>query len=344
MSREPQNTRQDEWSAWEPYPQRQHYWPGLGFERVDGYEVDYARLQTIGTHLMTEFESVHRLLPKPELDDFANLMGYRPAGWSAAQTWTTMVGAFEEALCSLTTDAMMETAAAARAVATAGRNYELVDKDPLLSKHQLGGGISADRYRVTNAYPSGSIGLLDPYANYDDPIESLVVNELWLDLDDRTSVWRQLMSWRPEGLTSYASTVTGFADGLVEVTHGLMSRAQEIRDAPWQGPAADHAQQSLRQIYANVRGLAATHGQVAHGLTAAAEIITTAQSRFDLVVNKGGWEFSDLWHGDDEDARNFLKGVGRQLADVLRQMPQTARIDLPGLIPEAQRATYSLSE
>jgi hypothetical protein len=62
------------------------------------------------------------------------------------------------------------------------------------------------------------------------------------------------------------------------------------------------------------------------------------------VVNKGGWEFSDLWHGDDEDARNFLKGVGRQLADVLRQMPQTARIDLPGLIPEAQRATYSLSE
>ncbi|MET8863500.1 hypothetical protein ABZW11_11135 [Nonomuraea sp. NPDC004580] len=80
MSREPQPSLQDEWSAWEPYPQRQDYWPGLGMERVDGYEVDHARLRTIGTHFMTEFEEVHKRLPKPHLDDFADRMGYHPAG------------------------------------------------------------------------------------------------------------------------------------------------------------------------------------------------------------------------------------------------------------------------
>lgn len=345
MSRDPQPTLQDEWSAWEPYPQRQHYWPGLGVERVDGFEVDHARLQAIGTHFMTEFEGVSQHLPKPQLNDFADRMRYHPTGWLAAQTWTTLVGAFEDALCFLTTDAMMETAVAARGVATSGRTYELVDKDPWLSKHQLEGGVSSDRasrYMVTNAYPSGSIGLLTPYENVDDVIGNWVANEPGMGEYSRTSIRYKLMSWKPEGLTSYASTVTGIANGLVEVAHGLMSRAQEMRDAPWRGAAADHAQQSIRQIYENVRGLAATHGQVAHGLTAAAEIITTAQSRFDAVVNKGGWEFSDLWNGDDEDARHFFKGVGQQLADVLRQMPQSARIDLPGLIPEAKRETYSL--
>ncbi|MER5327115.1 WXG100 family type VII secretion target [Streptosporangium roseum] len=346
MTREPQPTLQDEWSAWEPYPQRQHYWPGLGVERVDEYEANHARLQAIGTHFMTEFEGVYQRLPKPQLDDFADRMGYHPTGWGAAQTWTTLVGAFEDALCFLTTDAMMETAVAARGVATSGRTYELVDKDSWLSKHPVGGGVISDRagrYRVTNAYPSGSIGLLTPYENVDNVIGNWVANEPWMGDDSRAYIRHKLMSWKPEGLTSFANTVTGIANGLVEVAHGLMSRAQEMRDAPWRGAAADHAQQSLRQIYENVRGLAATHGQVAQGLTAAAEIITTAQSRFDVVVNKGGWEFSDLWHGDDEDARHFLKGVGQQLADVLRQMPQTARIHLPGLIPEAERATYSLA-
>ena len=43
-----------------------------------------------------------------------------------------------------------------------------------------------------------------------------------------------------------------------------------------------------------------------------AQVLSTARSRFDLVVIKGGWEFSDLWHGDDEDAGHFMADVNRQ--------------------------------
>ncbi|WP_327086133.1 WXG100 family type VII secretion target [Nonomuraea sp. NBC_01738] len=337
MAREPQPSLQDEWSAWEPYPQRQPYWPGLGVEHTDGYEVNSSRLQAIGMRLMTELNETAELLSGSLVSDRYDRMGYWPTSWMGAQTWAWYVGGFEDTLALLTMDVMRETAMGARLVATSGHTYELADQAPWLPKH--GSWIAADqshRYEVTGTYPSGSVKLSEPHENIEKVIEHWTATDRIEDTG-RDFIRLQIMSWKPGTLTDHAREITVRADRLVEFMHGLMSRAQDMRGAPWRGTAADHAQQTLRQIFETARGLAAVWGQIAQGLTAAAGIVATAQSRFDAVVNKGGWEFSDLWNGDDEDARRFLREVDRQLADVLRQMPQTARIDLPGLIPKEQR-------
>ncbi|MEU4230854.1 hypothetical protein AB0F17_41745 [Nonomuraea sp. NPDC026600] len=160
---------------------------------------------------------------------------------------------------------------------------------------------------------------------------------------NRAEIREMLMSWKPNALTDYATATTAIANGLVEVAHGIVFRAQEIRDAPWHGPAADKAQGALQSIFETVRGLASVHGDMGLRTTECAEILISAQHRFDAVVNKGGWEISDLWGGDDKDAAEFLTGVNRQLGDVMRRLPGAAQLGLPGLIPEPDRATYSLA-
>lgn len=351
MAPEPQPTPQDEWAAWDTSPERQSYWPGLGLEHKDGYEdgyeVDHARLQTIGLHLMTEFDDVYHLLHKPfhsgaKMDD--GIMD-----WQAADTVSFLISNFEEALCCLTGDAMMECTAAAALVTTTGRSYEFADDHALRAKPSLWNGLpegvggSKGDYRVSNAYPAGTIGLLTPYENIKDPIADYITYNNSHHEKNRVQIREMLMSWKVDAVADYATATVNIANGLVEVAHAFVFRAQEIRDAPWRGPAADKAQKTLKQIFESVRGLAAVHGEVGLRTNECAEILRSAQHRFDGVVNKGGWEFSDLWNGDDGDAREFLTNVNRQLGDVMGRLPERALIDLPGLIPEGERDVYSLA-
>ncbi len=152
-----------------------------------------------------------------------------------------------------------------------------------------------------------------------------------------------LMSWKVESLNDYAGATIRIANGLVEVAHALVSSAQDVRDAPWHGPAADKAQSAMHTIYENVRGLAAVHGRIAQTVYEIALVVSTAQHRFDAVVNKGGWEFSDLWGGDDDDARRFMSDVNRELAAAIGRVPDMYVMELPGLIPENDRDTYTLA-
>ncbi|WP_329424643.1 hypothetical protein OG339_30050 [Streptosporangium sp. NBC_01495] len=334
---------------------RQDYWPGLGLERGGGggVEVPYTRLQTIGGRLITEFDHVYKLLRTPVLPSekvTAGTMDWYPA-WATFVTILT----FGEHLSCLVGDVMAECAAAGALVATSGRNYQFVDQgawraspphwdvleDPIKREDE-------GRYRVSNAYPGhmswpegNTIQLAGAFGLGFNPIED-VERTATYQYESRERLREMLMSCKPEALSGHANGTTDIANGLTEAAHALMYRAQEIRDAPWVGADADKAQEALRSIYENIRGLAAVHGQVARGTEECAQVLRTAQSRFDHVVNKGGWEISDIWNGDDKDARAFMAEVQRQLGDALRRMPQEANIRLPGLIPEHDRDVYSM--
>ncbi|MEU7861283.1 hypothetical protein [Nonomuraea sp. NPDC049141] len=344
--REPQPTAEDEWSAWENLPIREYYWPGLELEHSSGYEVGHGRLQTIGKQLMTQFDEVYRLLHRRF--ESAKMTG-GILGWKAAITVSDCITGFEEALSCLTGDAMMECAMAAGLVSTSGRSYQLAEVDSWRAKPDAWATIPEEswspkgHYWVSNAYPNGSISPRILKANVGDPVTELITDDTSHHGLNRAQIREMLMSWKPNLLTDYASATTAIANGLVEVAHGIVFRAQEIRDAPWHGPAADKAQEALKSIYETVRGLASVHGDMGLRTTECAEILISAQHRFDAVVNKGGWELSDLWSGDDKDAAEFMTGVNRQLGDVMRQLPGAAQLGLPGLIPESERAIYSLA-
>jgi len=258
-----------------------------------------------------------------------------------------MILRFEEKTSCLVGDVMAECAAAGATVATTGKNYRFAEQGAWRAQPPLWESLHSEtvadkpgHYRVSEAYPKGDVKVSYLY-EVESPT-SLVANDNSFDGKGKAEIREMLMSWKPEHLTDLSDISTRIANGLTEVSHELVYRAQEIRDAPWRGPAADTAQQSLRSIYENVRGLASTHGHVALRATECAQILGTAQARFDQVVNKGGWEFSDLWHGDDDDARRFLGDVHRQWADTLERLPEAATIALPGLIPESDRDVYPL--
>ncbi|WP_214318963.1 WXG100 family type VII secretion target [Nonomuraea sediminis] len=135
----------------------------------------------------------------------------------------------------------------------------------------------------------------------------------------------------PVGADSYVQA----ADSLVELAHTVQGRAQDLRDAPWHGAAADKAQTALRQIYASATGLAAVCGKLAAASKGFDEVLTWCRENFERVADpdRGGWdEFWDMGGTPDSRTRDFLSGPNRQLMEIYYAMPKRIQEDLPGLM------------
>jgi hypothetical protein len=92
-------------------------WPGLGIEHKDGYEVHPEHLKRIGQDLVVVFDEVYGKLLKP----FDSGDAMRPSrDWNAAKTASSIISRFEEHVCCLTGDTMMDTMAAGGLVASCG--------------------------------------------------------------------------------------------------------------------------------------------------------------------------------------------------------------------------------
>ncbi|WP_285780671.1 hypothetical protein [Microtetraspora sp. NBRC 13810] len=285
-------------------------------------------------------------------------------------------------LDSVRQDTYVESGAAAFLIATSGRTYESADRLPempmpgvpslppgsgLSGLPPLGGSsdppdlpfmssvdwssadrsplaLSEGRYSLSEIYPVGRFAAYVPSSM--DPGQPIGFDGLDIPLPGspaRAGIRAALMAQDPDTLSQCAVALTGVADGLVEVVHRLTYRAQDVRDAPWRGPAADEVQRALQRISLSVRSLAAGYGAVGLLAQECADIVRDAQHGFDVVVNKGGWEVSDVWGGDNDDAREYLGDVNRKLANVIERLRGTEiEISLAGLIPEEARALQPL--
>jgi hypothetical protein len=295
---------------------------------------------------VTAFDDVYDKLLKPMHSGDA----MQPAeSWQAARTAVYIMSNFEEHVCCLTGDTMMDTMAAGGLVGSCGKSYQFVEEEnqvwrkspPLWNGLPKSEGSATGDYRVSVAYPGPEkVGLLDQYENVFDPIDEYITNDRstadlsWQEVHDL------LMSWKPESLHDYADSAANISSAMDVAAQQIKMHAADIRDAPWTGSAADNAQNALKKIYDNVIGLSDVHAKVTARANECARLIGDYQYRF-----KGqDWGFSDLWSDirdkKDPKAVAFLADFDSHLAEIIKALPPNATSALPGLIPEKERSYY----
>ncbi|MFG3439395.1 hypothetical protein ACGF0J_19320 [Nonomuraea sp. NPDC047897] len=253
MALEPPPPPAQEWSQWDITPTLPPSWPGLGEPHEDGFTVGHGTLSGIAVgiaglvggawqnivgqafHGLSFFDNVwESALGSPNLDQllqrFSDIQG--------------TLGTFLDSVGS-------EIATAAILVAQGGEAYRLSDFPPgkededFRTPYGMGNAPAAIRQKVPaglrpgGGYPQAT-ETFEPLTDKGDPPGYLDVSAV-LELHALTAFGQYAVSCRDK------------ADKLVEVTHHLRSRANDLSDAPWRGPAAEAAQESLRRIYANVR-------------------------------------------------------------------------------------------
>jgi uncharacterized protein YukE len=150
-----------------------------------------------------------------------------------------------------------------------------------------------------------------------------------------------LMTGDEQSMRDFSKSMKTIGDDLDTMAGKLRSHASDVSHH-WAGAAAERAQLSLKEIYQTVGPLAEiyhTIGTLAR--TCADDIVAPAKARFDHAVADENW-FTDIFQDDDDSsARNYLKKVDQQFCDdVIPRFPQSAQLNLPGLISPADRLVY----
>ncbi|AQZ67315.1 unnamed protein product [[Actinomadura] parvosata subsp. kistnae] len=324
---EPQPTPADQWSTWETNPELPGYWPGLGLEQAGGFEIHRAGVRSVAGGLVKL--AVHA-------GDFAfsDATHYDLAGlrWNLPRELHAILTDADRAVASFWSDLYAETGMAGLLIERAAANYRLADQ-PLL------GDLPLDRLheRVEELHPDGR-GVRGPSELYPNGRVSLRLSRMGdHGVGDMTADQAKLDI---EALVRYGGVrdphdYERMAEALVELANKLQLRAQDLRDAPWHGAAADNAQTALRQIYGNATALAAVTGALAGASRRFAEIVDWCRRNFEAMADpdRGGWEeFWDLGGTADSRARSFLAQANDAFMAVYDLVPEQVQESLPGLL------------
>ncbi|WP_043630940.1 hypothetical protein [Nonomuraea candida] len=324
--REPQPTPADQWSVWETEPQIPSYWPGLGLEREDGFEIHRGSVRGVAGRLVGmavsagDFDSSH-----------ATTYGLSGLHWNLPRELHAILTVADRAVTDFWGDVYAETGMAGLLIERAAGNYQLVDQAVL-------GDLPLDRLEeriqelapggrlrgASEMYPNGGVSLELPRA-VDHGIGDMTAELARRDIEALAmyGVYRDPHSYRQ------------MADALVELANTLQLRAQDLRDSPWYGDAADNAQEALRQIYGNVTALAASAGALSSAAGRFAEIIEWCRANFETMVDpdRSGWdEFWDLGGTANSRARGFLAQANDEFLNVYDMLPKRIQENLPGLL------------
>ncbi|MGN9785095.1 hypothetical protein ACTMTF_26935 [Nonomuraea sp. ZG12] len=184
--------------------------------------------------------------------------------------------------------------------------------------------------RPSKLYPNGSHVLELPEIDYG--VGDMTAAKAVQDFSHSTF-------WLYGDVPTYFDEMAG---SLVERANTLPRRAQDLRDSPWHGEAADLAQGALRQIYANVTALAATAGSLNAAARRFTEVTSWCSANFEQVVDPHRGDWDELWDfggSADSRTRSFLAEANNEFLDVYRLLPKRIKQDLPGLLVTDQMAT-----
>ncbi|WP_327108415.1 hypothetical protein [Nonomuraea glycinis] len=327
--REPEPTPADQWSGWETEPKPPAYWPGLGNEqRQGGLEIDRKVTKAVAGKLVglaTDADMDGTFERHGSLEAIPNLHWRLPGDLGRL---LQSAGALTRLVWS---DLHAEVGMAGLLIERASARYDLVESPRLgdiplseLAARMPGEGPLGRAGQPSHLYPKGS-----------DPLELAKGTDYGVgDMTAAKAVHDFSFStfWLYGNVPAYFDAM---AASLVELANTLPLRAQDLRDAPWHGEAADMAQGALRQIHGNVTSLAATAGTLNAAAERYKEIVYWCSANFEKAVDphRGGWdEFWDLGGTADSRTRSFLGEANNAFTDIYQMMPKRISLDLPGLL------------
>ncbi|MEV4569140.1 hypothetical protein AB0K12_35665 [Nonomuraea sp. NPDC049419] len=319
--REPEPTAADQWSTWPTEPEPPRCWPGLGDEhRGDGFHIDRKGVKSVAGQIvglsfgMRRFDGVQDAGP-----------GVPEGEWLLPYHLGLMLSSAAHAVDVFWRDLHAEVGVAGLLIERASSRYDLAD-DPKLGdvpdstlKERL--PITGDRNHLSDLYPNGSIDLKLPGTSYD--VGHLTASQ---------AQWS--VSTLPSAAGAAGMIFGRMPEPLVDVANLLLRRAQDLRDAPWYGAAADRAQGVLRQIYANATALAAVSGRLDAAARSFVEISDWCRKNFERVADPDRGvlhETFDFGGTPDSRARDFLARANSAYMEVYDSMPKRIAEDLPGL-------------
>jgi hypothetical protein len=323
--REPQPTPADQWSSWETDPKNPGSWPGLGLEHAEGFEIDRGGVKVVAGRLV-------ELAVNATDFDRSDATRYGGFHWNLAYQLHGLFADADWAVSQFWGDVHAETGMAGLLIERAAANYKLAD-EPLL------GDLPLDRLqeRVQELSSSGR-GLRGPSEIYPNGSVSLVLPKaVEYGVGDMTAeqAKQDIEALALHGIHRDPRDYKQMADSLVELANNLQLRAQDLRDSPWRGAAADNAQTALRQVYGNVTALAASTGALGNATSRFAEVIDWCRKNFETMADpdRSGWdEFWDFGGTADSRARSFLTQANNEFLTVYEMLPKKIQENLPGLL------------
>ncbi|WP_336206101.1 hypothetical protein [Nonomuraea sp. LPB2021202275-12-8] len=327
---EPPPTLADQWSQWKPVPTIPEYWPGLGNEhRGDGFGIDRRGVKAVAGKLIKRASDDDKLTYAFG-QDYGRMSG-KTFHWKLPGDLGELLDKAEFHIAKFWRDLHVEVGMAGFLIERASTRYDLAEQ-PLL------GDMSTDRLDKILLHPSATV-LWTPDSHYPKGEERL---ELPAAADYGVDHMTAEMAKRdiehlPRGGGSGPEPFEQIAGDLTELANSLRSGAQDLRDAPWHGGAADNAQGALRQIYANTTALAAACGGLGAASRRFKEVADWCRRSFqemeDLDLERSGaggiWGPSSIVNGW---TRNLLTEANNEFLDVYGMMPKRLKEDLPGLL------------
>ncbi|MFI6604786.1 WXG100 family type VII secretion target [Nonomuraea sp. NPDC050536] len=334
--REPNPTPADQWSQWDTNPTIPGSWPGLDAEHKDGFEIERRGVLAVSGKLVNLAMSARQLTPYYYYGG-----GGFDLHWTLLRELDKLVSRAQYAVFSFWGDLHEEAGMAGLLIERASQQYDLADQ-PRLGDIPLS---ELDK-RVVGMMPG------DPPSHIlGEPSEFYPNGGVTLELPKAIDygVGNMTAAKAKEDLERYlppadARRCDQAADSLVELANTLQGRAQDLRDAPWRGAAADNAQTALRQIYASATALASVSGKLAAANRNVEQVFNWCRENFERVADpdRGGWdEFWDFGGTPDSRTRDFLAGPNKQLMEIYDAMPKRIHQDLPGLmVTDKSLATF----
>ncbi|MET8338606.1 WXG100 family type VII secretion target [Streptosporangium canum] len=323
-------TSSDLLSQWDAVPRSPEYWPGLGNEHSDGYEIDRAgvRAASLGLVKLSASAGNEKYFARHP-DNFYLSLNWRLPG-AIGQLLYYAGRAFSDFLADL----YAETAMAGLLIEHCAQRYDLVE-EPLL------GDIARSRFeeRIAAMLPGDS-----PRSRlFTTPSEDYPKSSLSLRLSEgvdygvgHMTAEKAKEDFSPDKrFDDDSPRYRQATDALVELARALQSRAQDLRDSPWRGGAADNAQTALRQIYGNATALAVVAGGLATATSRYAELLDWCRHNFDRGADpdrSDRREFWDFGGTPDSRTRAFLEEPNREFKTVYEDMPKRIEQNLPGLL------------
>jgi hypothetical protein len=304
--RDPIPTSSELLSQWDAAPRVPEYWPGLGNEHSDGYEIDRAGVGAASLGLVKIGTSAGNDKYFAQYPDHF----YLSLNWLLPGSIGQLLYYAGDAFSDFYADLYAETAMAGLLIEHCAQRYDLVE-DPLL------GDIARSRFeeRIAAMLPGGSPrSRLFTTPSKDYPKSSMSL-ELSKELDygvGHMTAEQAKEDFAPDKRFHDDSPHYRQAtDALIELVRALQSRAQDLRDSPWRGGAADNAQTALRWIYGNATALAVVAGGLApagtrSSLTGAGTTSTAGRIRTAATGVSSGISVAPPTAGPAPSSRNRI--------------------------------------
>lgn len=324
---EPNPTPSEQWSRWDTDPELPTYWPGLGAEHKNGFEIDHRGVRAVSSRMVP----IARAIGSRDLNDVHGFY-LQNSFWNLPAQISELLHTAVEAVGHFWDDLHGEIGMAGLLVERASARYDLAEK-PLLGdiplKQLIGrvDGASLERpfesFAPSLLYPNGVVSLELP-KSVDYGVGDIGV------MTAKDEIFHSFANFH-----SKPELLDDMADALVELAHKVRGHAQDLRDAPWYGEAADKVQGALRKVYGSTTALAATSAHVGTAVRNFQTVARWCQANYERIADpdRGGWsEFWDLGGTPESRTHDFLRRANEEFMKVYEAMPKRIAEDLPGLM------------